>query len=935
MPEIDKLTAQVEVDNTRANRQLDQTDRKADQVAEDRLGVVKLIVDDGDLKDFETRSKRRGGILGSILGGGDGDAIPVLEVHQLTDAVGEAVGGLKDMAKEGGEAAQALLDVGDAGDKGGGGMLRLVSGVSSSSGGFIALVGSGQGAIAMIALLIGKVAILGPLLVTLGGGVAGLVAAFAPLVGLLGVLPGLLLGLGGALVVLTGAFSGVGEAVAEQQEATKDIPEKARMMSSAILGLASAVLAEERAQRQASTARRDAAEAIEDAQFAATAAQIGEERAILALERAYARLAAVQSDTVEKTEEITKVTDFFTGKQFEVARITFDAVKSQDDLADAKLGVRDAELGLLMAQDRREDTEIALRDLEIRGIENSDILIDSQLALAQAELGVANAQALVAESLAALTGEGSAYNELTESGKGLVDMIGELLPLWEEFKDTMAEIILPEATEALENLKPILEELDTILSPVAEAIGTIFTDLSEELGSDTFIGKLTEFFDNYGEDLATLGPTFGSIAQGIADIALAAEPLQSFLFDKFNEFFGEGGKFREWAAGDSEMGDLTDWFQLTADVLDKTLDIIGNLIVGFTGFVEAATPAGQEMLDNMVALSEEFSVFTNSAEGQNSIAEFFDRIMEPLGALSSLAGTVLKTMVDVFGSEEALGFLTDVATTLEDDVIPAIGAFFNSLFESGLLNELAEGIGELFATLSELERIGALDALFTGMRVIAAIADMVFKIMNGLLRLIPDDLLNIGLSGDEVGDFYDILFGRIDEEIIGFFETLPMRITEAMAGGFAGMWDGIWEELEGAINVLIDKWNGFADEVPFGIIPHIDRIGGRESTNGVSVDDEFNGLSGGDALIRDAILGAAGGNGGTPWWMQALQTPITQVTQNQFDIDVNGSLDAAEFVAWQEWQLSSKADAPPPPPPASPTPRTNPNQVIPGFRGPQ
>lgn len=919
MPEIDKLTAQVDVDTLLADRKLDRTDKKADEVAENRTGVIKLIIDDDDVTDFKKRNKRGGGILGGILGGGDGDAIPVLEVHQLTDALGEATEG--------------LVQMGDAGSGAGKGLLGVSGAAGGATPALIGMGGSAASAAATVGLVVVAVATLLPLLTALGGGVALVVAAFAPLVGLLGILPGLVMGVVGVFTVLAGAFDGIGEALNEQQASLEDVQAKSLALTGAILGLARAKWNLQQATEAAANAERDASEAIEDAQFAATGAQLGQERAVLALEAAYKRLAAVQNPIIDKTMEITKVTDFFTGKQFEVARITYDSVKSQEDLRDATLAVKEAELGLLMAQDRREDTAIALAELQEKGIANSDIMIASQLALAEANLGIANSQLAIADSLKALTGEGSAYKELSDDGKALVDLLGELRPLWEEFKDSMADVILPAAVEALENLKPILEDLDVILSPVAEAIATIFTDLSEELGSDTFIGKLTEFFDNYGDDLATLGPTFGSIAQGIADIALAAEPLQTFLFDKFNEFFGEDGKFREWTSGNSEMGDLTGWFQLTADVLDKTLDIIGNLVVGFTGFVEAAAPAGKEMLDNMVALTEEFAIFTNSAEGQNSIADFFDRIMEPLGALSDLAGAVLKGMVNVFGSKDAMEFLTVLATTLEDDVLPAVLGFFDALFQSGLLDELAKGIGEMFKGLSELERIGVLDQLFGALRIVTFIVRMIFTLINGLTGLIPDNALTFGLDGDILGAMLDVMLDLAEEKIVTFFEGLPETLGALLSGVFDGMFDGllaefgsVWDSIANIINDAIDQipsWTGLRP-------PHLPTFG--EAKENEPSADSLSGMT--QQRLEDILAGlpppSAGippGGRPDPWHME----PITQSTQYQFDIDVNGQLDPMEFANWMEWQLSS---TPQPPPPQTKSIQFG-RDVIPGFRGPQ
>lgn len=937
MPEIDRLTAQVEVDTARANRSLDKTDEKADEVAENRTGVIKLIIDDDDIDAFKKRHNRSGGILGGILGG-DGDAIPVLEVHQLTDALGEATDGLQDMWKEGDRASKAIFDVGEAGDKGGGGMLRFTTGLTSSSGGFIALTGGAGAALIPLTGMVAVIGVLGPAIVALAGGVVALGSAFSTLIGIIFALPTLLGTIAAAAIVLLGAFDGIGEALAEQSAAQEDVKAKGYALSGAILGLASSELALERATRQAANARRDAAEAIEDAQFAATSAQLGEERAILALEAAYKRLAAVQNPIIDKTEEITKVTDFFTGKQFEVARITYDSVKSQEDLRDATLGVKEAELQLLMAQDRREDTAIALADLQSRGIENSDILIDSQLALAQANLGVAQSQLAIADSLNALTGEGSAYNKLSEDGQSLVDLIGELRPLWEEFKTSMQEIILPAAIDALNNLKPILEDLDVLLTPIAEALGVMFNTITERIGEDTFIAKLSQFFNEHDDDIIALGESFADIAEGLLNLALEAKPLT----DQLTESFGKIAQlFLDWTEGETVAGDLGSWFEDSARVLESSLDLMIGLMEVATGFIKAALPTGEFLLDRLVENVQQWSDYVNSEEGQQSLGDFFRRITEPLMAIGDLITEIVNMSVEVFGSQAAMDTLTTVANVLKDDILPVVLGFFDALFQSGLLEEIALGLGEMFQSLGELERIGVLDQLMGALRITNMVVRLIFGALNGLLALIPDNALTFGIDSEELGVLVDAMLAEAERRIVEFFTELPETIKTLLAGAFDGMFDGI-------IDAFADVWNPIAETINDALSRIPDWLPGDVGTLQLPTIDKnahttLSGSGGGGAFDQarlDAILAGLPASpsippGGrpNPW----AEQPITHTSQYQFDINVNGQLDPIEFANWMEWQLSS-TPTPPPPTTGSIEPSSGPvfgQDVIPGYKGPQ
>jgi hypothetical protein len=142
----------------------------------------------------------------------------------------------------------------------------------------------------------------------------------------------------------------------------------------------------------------EAAEHLEDLRFASRRSILSEQRAINSLQDAYARLADIQSGVGEEMTEITKVTDYFTGKVYEVARITKRAsstAKTQEErereLRDALLDVKEAQLAVEEAKDATSDAARLLAEAERKGILQSDLVVQAQRRLRDANEAVADA----------------------------------------------------------------------------------------------------------------------------------------------------------------------------------------------------------------------------------------------------------------------------------------------------------------------------------------------------------------------------------------------------------------------------------------------------------------------------------------------------------------------------------------------------------------
>lgn len=273
-----------------------------------------------------------------------------------------------------------------------------------------------------------------------------------------------------------------------------------------------------RAQAEAAVALSEsyhlAAEHLEDLRFAARGAVLSEARAVNALADAQDHLSDIQrelNDVTEKgarsTYEITKVTDDFTGKVFEVARVSASAVDNQQSLIDiqeeaedqqramrdALLAVAEAQLGLDQARDKATDTQAELAEAERKGIMQSDLVVAARLRLEDANYAVVDAQEAITEAVKA--------NEqaVIDAQQSVTDAAARVKAANEDLrahmagpmKDAVQEVTRAEArlVRKTERFIELLQQLPGLLKTAATEMGLVET-AATNLGSDIVAGVM-------------------------------------------------------------------------------------------------------------------------------------------------------------------------------------------------------------------------------------------------------------------------------------------------------------------------------------------------------------------------------------------------------------------------------------------------------------
>jgi hypothetical protein len=708
-------TANLDVDTGEADTQLALFDVAIDAATHDRTVHINVDKDQG---------------FAEVTG-----AIGSLEnlVHQGETALGGLESGLSGVAKEAEQAGSSL-------GGGGGGFSGGVRAASSSAGGFgdvLSKVGGSLGSLVMPALIFTLVTVLPGAFAAAAGGAAILLGALVPLLGLLGAIP---VALGGLVVVagtLMAVFGPVIKGLTAYGQATKaagtssdDLAARQHSLVMANQAVAASAHSVQQAEQALSDARKNmkaapaqAEEALRQAHFDAAQAVLNEKQAVLALVDAQKNLRDAQSATADASVSLTKQTDFFTGKQYEVAIASKAAVSNAENERRARLSVQQAELSLQEARDASSQAQDHLAEEEKKGIKNSDIMVaarrrlaDAEYALKQARQASANAAYNQRQAEKALT-EGAAggtaatnawdtaQKSLTSTGIEFVKFVhDDFMPMLTDISKAGQNALLPGIEDGLKSAMTLLPIFKREIGDLGSELGTGFADFMDFWTQPTQRHTIVDLFGDLnrvvGAGLRVLNP-FSRI---IADVIDDATPMVVHLLQGVEN--GLDG-VANWLESDLGKQRALNFFHDAAKFTGLWLDVLKPIGGIFMGITRAVEPLSTRFLKSTAGWLDKISQDVNSKKGQKNI---FSYVTDQLPALKVI-GQIVGSIVDALFTSSKGG--TDSSfykflVAIRDDVLPPIEKMFENFDASTFAADLATNFGDLITLLNGVDwaRVG-------------------------------------------------------------------------------------------------------------------------------------------------------------------------------------------------------------------------------------
>lgn len=655
---------------------------------------------------------------------------------------------------------------------------------------------------------------------TLAGAAGAAAGALGPLTGLLGAIGPL------ATVFATGigtaitGFSGIGAAVqaftkvqGAASVAQNNSTEAARRLASANRGLTDAYRRVKDAAQGVKDAeagiieaRKQASRDLVEQRQDAVLSGLSEVEAVLALEDAQKRLRDAQKQTARGASTLTKMTDEFTGKIYEVA---FQSVDDTDgtgapDVAGAKRDVTRAEIELERARRRNADTQTALNEAEAKGVEGSDVVQDSikrhtaaledlsraNEAVKDAQARTADAQARLNEKLAGGTAATKAYDaamaKLGPNARSFVEFLTkEFMPELTKFKGLVQEAMLPPVQEGLKAILGVMPQFHEQAVRFGEIIGTGMGNWLKHIADSDTVALLLDVLKGVEPLMKRLLDAAIPLTDIFLRITEAATPMTTLLVDKM---VGGLERLSGWMNTIGGQETMLRFFNNAGKFASLWYDALKPVAKALGGIVTAAMPLAEWMLERMAFHMNALSDKINSASGQTALKQFFEDLKPILSEVGGLIADVVKAFFGQSVTDSSLlstlGALREVAQGPLKDLLKALN-------ESDFAPKMAEFLGHI------LDGIGALvkhdGAITTIMGWINGLAD-------GMSRL----------SEATGGKSTDVILGALTGLTLFKIAQGPLESLKSMAGYITGIKDA-----SGSVSGVLSALTGFGGDDGF------------------------------------------------------------------------------------------------------------------------
>lgn len=267
----------------------------------------------------------------------------------------------------------------------------------------------------------------------------------------------------------------------------------------------------------------------------------------------------------------------------------------------------------------------------------SKVGVTALAALAAASVGVITGIGLLGEALAILTAiasnaAGAIVIAAGALSVGLAGAIGPAIPLVAALAAGITTLVIAFSNMS-EKTKGIFKPLQDGFTKIAKAMSDVFfRDVPK------WVGSLTNLLTTFA------GPTMTKIASNIRDSI--TQILKDFETAPMKKA-------------------LKSWEDALGPIAGTLTTGIGKAIEGITAFFVPLLPIAQEFAEMLTSIAREFADWAQSAQGQNSIAEFFNRAWERakqlfsiVGQLTDIIGTLLRAG-DSAAGKQFLGWLDE------------------------------------------------------------------------------------------------------------------------------------------------------------------------------------------------------------------------------------------------------------------------------------
>jgi hypothetical protein len=261
------------------------------------------------------------------------------------------------------------------------------------------------------------------------------------------------------------------------------------------------------------------------------------------------------------------------------------------------------------------------------------------------------------------------------------EQVGQTLqPLKDDFKsygDDIRAVLLPGLRTMVSLMRDqLVPVLGGGLVNVADILGDISAEFGEWSTQANTLNRFGAILQGMGPILRPLATGFMSIFQAILDITESALPMAGRMI---TDFAWVARNLALWTTAMRENGRMAAWLNKSYDIFLRTMGLLVDITIGLYNVFRIAGGFAGDMGNSVEELAYKFRLWTESAQGQQRIAQYF---RDSLPAIREMA-LILGSIVGWFASLAANQNVAPLLAQIRNELLPALAAVADKVVGAG------------------------------------------------------------------------------------------------------------------------------------------------------------------------------------------------------------------------------------------------------------
>jgi hypothetical protein len=398
-------------------------------------------------------------------------------------------------------------------------------------------------------------------------------------------------------------------------------------------------------------------------------------------------------------------------------------------------------------------------------------------------------------------------------------------------------------------IQTLLPTLTSGMSKIAATFGWAADELARLLSTPAAQQGLTMFMDNMVKGLVALEPTIQPLFNIFDQLTVVGSGFFQQIGGMVSQFLGPLSEMIQRLAS---SGQLQQWIQDGINAFSHLINIAGNVGSAFLQIMDVADKfGGGGLLGWLDKLTDQFNKWTQSADGQKSLTDFFTVLRQATDALMPMLPPLVDGLASIGTAIVQMGvgtapgwqvFFDSFAQTMAQ-LAPQLVALGPSLssFLSGLgqaFQQLMASVGPelpgIFRALSDafLALIPQVQPLvYAFVQLVEAVGPQLPGLFQAVLSVITSLLPNLPTLVKGFGDFVAILATiiRIAGDVVGWLNGIGRGaddLVHKIPGLFHQIMDGITNFFTGLPQKAENWGTSLIDGLVRGITNGLGSVGG-------------------------------------------------------------------------------------------------------------